>query len=180
SRWQREGRRFEPGWLHSLLDGTPAECRNLPALSEPPQRLRLDLPHALARDPELPPDLLERLRIPITVHPVAQLLDVALAFGQRLHCLPDSVLRETDVHLLRRLGTLAGDQVAEARVAFLTERPVQARDGASNRAHLLHVLDRQLRLARDFLVCRRPLELRCELALRARDLLLALDDVDGD
>src|SRR6476659_5010778 len=45
---------------------------------------------------------------------------------------------------------------------------------------LANVLDVELRPLRDLCVGRRALELGHELALRARDLLLALDDVHGD
>jgi hypothetical protein len=58
SGWQPEGRRFEPGWLH-FLSGVPPERRDFAPLGQPLQRLRLDLAHALPRQPELAPDLLE-------------------------------------------------------------------------------------------------------------------------
>src|SRR5579864_2248085 len=46
--------------------------------------------------------------------------------------------------------------------------------------HLAHVLGSEPRLLRDFVVGRRTLELERQLAFRARDLLLALDDVHGN
>src|SRR5438552_1587585 len=52
---------------------------------EPLERLRLDLAHPLPRQSERPPDLLERLRIGVAVHPVAQLQDVALALREGVH-----------------------------------------------------------------------------------------------
>src|SRR5207302_7123326 len=75
---------------------------------------------------------------------------------------------------------LAGEQIAERRIAFVTDRTIEARHRARCRSHLTHVLERELRVPGDLLVGGRPLELRGQLALRAGDLLLALDDVDGN
>src|SRR5690349_17315966 len=47
-------------------------------------------------------------------------------------------------------------------------------------SHLAHVLQREAGLLRHFVVRRRTLQLQRQLALRARDLLLALDDMDGN
>ena len=72
------------------------------------------------------------------------------------------------------------DDVAERGVAVVAERLVEARHRARRLAHLAHLLDRQLRALRDLLVRRLALELRDELALGARDLRLALEDVHRD
>src|SRR6266568_5900371 len=149
------------------LGGALAERRDLAPLCQPLQGARLDLPHTFARQAQLSPDLLERLGIGITVHPVAQLDDLALTLRQCLDGAADSVLREADVHFLGRLGVLAGDEVAEARVALRTYRPVEARHSAGCRADLLHVLERELRLLGDLLVRRIPLELGHQCPLRA-------------
>src|SRR5438046_6066191 len=121
--WQTEGRRFEPGWLHSSASGRrrlptlaavfaglggPAERRNLAPLRQPLQGARLDLPHTLAGQAQLSPDLLEGLRIGVAVHPVAQLDDVALAFRQRLDGAAYRVFCEAYVHLFGRFGARAG------------------------------------------------------------------------
>src|SRR6266487_3065418 len=54
--------------------------------SRPPhvERLRLDLAHALARQTQLPPDRLERQRVAVPVHPVAELDHPLLAARQLL------------------------------------------------------------------------------------------------
>ena len=51
------GRRFDPGWLHSL--GEFAEGGDLAPLCQPLQRPSLDLPNALAGQAERAADLLE-------------------------------------------------------------------------------------------------------------------------
>src|SRR5207245_8363209 len=140
----------------------------------------LDLAHTLAGQPQLPPDLLERLGIGIAVHPVPQLDDLALAVGQRVDGRADRLLREADVHFLGRLGFLAGDQLAEARVPLAADRPVEARHRPRRSAHLLHVLERELGQVGDLFVGRVALELGDQLPLRPRDLLLAFDDVYGN
>src|SRR5215210_1832486 len=157
-----------------------AERRDLASLGEPLQGLGLDLPYALSCQPELLPDLLERLRIAVAVHAVAELDHVAFALRQGVDRTADGVLREADVHFLGRLGRLSGDQVAEARVALCADRLVEARDRAGGGPYLLHVLQRELRLLGDLLVGRIALELRSQLAICARDLLLALDDMHGN
>jgi peptide/nickel transport system ATP-binding protein len=72
------------------------------------------------------------------------------------------------------------DEVAERGAAVVAHGLVERRDGARGRTRLAHVLDVQLRLLRDLLVGRHSLQLQHELALGARDLLLALDDVHGN
>ena len=84
------------------------------------------------------------------------------------------------MHLFGRFGALAGDQVAEAGVPLGSNRPIEARHRASGRAHLLDVLERELRLLRDLLVGRVASERGHQPALRTGDLLLALDDVNGN
>src|SRR5207244_13621200 len=64
--------------------------------------------------------------------------------------------------------------------ALRTDRSVAARGRAPGGSHLGDVLRRELRVARDLLVRRLTSEPQGQLALGARDLLLALDDVDGD
>src|SRR3954453_6033258 len=89
---------------------------------ELPQRLDLDLADALAREPELAPDLVERARI-AAVEAVAQLEHPAMPFGQRL---------ETELQRLvaQRLGDglggidrlVVGQEVREARLALVADR----------------------------------------------------------
>src|SRR4051794_39494419 len=147
---------------------------------EPAERLRLDLAHAFAREPEAPADLVKRLRIVVAVHAVAQPEDVLLAFRQLAHRAPERLLGEADVELLLEVVLRRCDDIAERRVAVVAQRLVEARHRARPLAHLPHLLDRELRALRDLLVGRLALELRDELALGARDLRLALEDVHRD
>src|SRR6266540_5554821 len=156
------------------------ESLDLAPFGEPPERLCLDLPDALPRETERAADLLERFRIRVAVHPVAELHDLPLPVGEGLDGATDGLLRKADVQLLGRLGLLAGEEVAELRVSLVPDGLVEARDRAGGGLHLFDVLERQLRLFRDLLVGWRSLEPRRQLPLGARDLLLALDDVDGD
>src|SRR5262249_56564627 len=95
-------------------------------------------------------------------------------------CAALSCVGEAVVELLLEVVLVRGDDVAERGVAVVTERLVEARDRPRGLAHLAHLLDRQLGTLRDLLVRRLALELRDELALRARDLRLALGDVHRD
>src|SRR5437588_11561157 len=96
-----------------------AERGDLAALGKMRQRLRLDLPDALARDAERPADLLERLGIAVAVHAVAELDDLALTVRQALDRRPPGALGEAEMHLLRGLGVRARDESREDRLAFL-------------------------------------------------------------
>src|SRR5262245_20047253 len=89
-------------------------------------RLRLDLPHPLARHLEDPTHLLQRVRVAVA-QPVTQLDDLALAVRQRLEHLVDLVFQ----HLLRRrlhrrLRRVVLDELAEEAVLALADRAVQA------------------------------------------------------
>src|SRR5215213_2038583 len=92
----------------------------------------------------------------------------------------ERVLGEADVDLFLERRRVVAEKVAERRVALGADRLVEARDRTRRLTHLAHLLQRQLRLFRDLLLRRRAPELRRQLALRARDLRLALDDVHGD
>ena len=72
--------------------------------------------------------------------------------------------------LLGRLDVLAGDQIAEARVALGADRLVEAGHGACRGADLLHVLERELRRLRDLLVGRLALELGRSTSRSAREI----------
>src|SRR5204862_6221778 len=145
------------------------------------ERTRLDLPHPLARDPELPPDRVERRRVAVAVQPVAQLQDLLLAVRQVRQRLLQHLLLEADVELLLRRRLVAREHVTE-RAAFvlLADRPVEARHRPGGGAHFTHLLQRQLRVLRAPLLRPPPSELRRQLALRAADALLALGDVHRD
>src|SRR5438067_9173072 len=82
---------------------------------EPLEGLRLDLADALPRESERPPDLLERLRIGVAVHPVAELQDVPLALREGVHGPAERLLGQADVDLLLDRGPVGGDEVSELR-----------------------------------------------------------------
>src|SRR5215213_2117393 len=160
--------------------GGRAERGDLAPLGEPAQRLRLELPHALAGDAEDPADLLERLRLRVAAQRVAQLEDPLLALGELRHRVVQRRLRQLHLHLLVGRPLVRGEEVAERRRVALADRLVERRDRARGRPDLANLLHGQLRLLRHLVVRRRTLELRDELALCTRDLRLALHDVDGD
>src|SRR6185312_17526040 len=82
--------------------------------------------------------------------------------------------------LVRRLGTLVGDELAELGLLLVTDRLLE-RDrrlrGALDRVDLLGVDPGDLG---DLVGSRLAAELRDQLALGAADLVELLDDVDGD
>src|SRR6185295_609968 len=97
------------------------------------QRLVLDLADALARDVERPPDLVERARV-LAAEPVTELEHAALTVGEVLQRLAQGLLRE-DLRgpLVRRLGPLVGDELAELGLLLVADRLLQ-RDGCLGRA----------------------------------------------
>jgi hypothetical protein len=126
------------------------------------------------------PDLVERARV-LAAEAVAQLEHAALAVGEVLQRLAQRLLRE-DLRgaLVRRLGPLVGDELAELGLLLVADRLLE-RDRRLGRA-----LDRVDLLGVDAgdlgdLVRRRlAAELGDELALGAADLVELLDDVDRD
>src|SRR4051794_38404784 len=131
--------------------------------------LVLDLAVALARDVERPADLVERARV-LAAEAVAQLQHAALAVGEVLQRLAQRLLREDlGGALVRRLGALIGDELAELRLLLVADRLLQ-RDGrlrgALDRVDLLGIDPRDLG---DLLRRRLAAELGDELALGAAD-----------
>ena len=102
--------------------------------------LVLDLADPLARDVERAPDLVERARV-LAAEAVAQLEHAALAVAEVLERLAQSLVGE-DLHgpLVRGLGPLVGDQLAELGPLLVTDRLLE-RDrrlcGALDRVDLL-------------------------------------------
>jgi len=76
--------------------------------------LGLDLAHALARDPELPADCLERERIPVAVQAVAELDHGPSALGKFAERAVERRLAEAHLELLVGARLLRGEEVAEA------------------------------------------------------------------
>src|SRR5215211_1130029 len=140
----------------------------------------LDLPHPLARQPELAADRLERGRVAVAVQPVAPLHDLALALRQLRDRAPQDVLLEAHRQLLLRRRLLGRDQLAERALVLGADRLVEARDRAGGLLHLAQLLQRPLRVLPDLLLGRLPPELRRQRPLGPRDPLLTVGDVHRD
>src|SRR5918994_5142164 len=106
------------------------------------QRPVLDLADPLAGDVERPPHLVQGARM-LAAEPVAQLEHPALAVRELLQRLAQRLLRE-DLRgaLVRRLGPLVGDELAELGLLLVADRLLE-RDrrlgGALDRVDLLRV-----------------------------------------
>src|SRR6266508_533519 len=111
--------------------GRASKSLDLAVDGEALKRLRLDLAHALPRQAEASPNLVEGFRIRVAVHSVAELQHVLLAFGQRAHRSMQCLFREPDVNLLFEIVLRCCDDVAEGRIALVAERLVEARDRTS-------------------------------------------------
>src|ERR1700758_4066581 len=98
-----------------------AERRDLALAGQTLQRLQLDLPNALARDSHLAADLLERLRVGVAVHAVAELDHLLLAVGQPLDRAPQRLLAQAENDLLLDVAGLVGDELAERGVALASD-----------------------------------------------------------
>src|SRR3954449_5474291 len=144
------------------------------------ERLVLDLADALARHVERAAHLVEGPRV-LAAQPVAELEHAALAVGEVLQRLAQRLLRE-DLRgaLVRRLGPLVGDELAELGLLLVTDRLLE-RDGRLRRAlDRLHLVGLDARVVRDLLGGGLAAQLGDELALGAADLVELLDDVDRD
>src|SRR3954467_9817393 len=144
------------------------------------ERLVLDLADALARDVERPPDLVERARV-LAAEAVAQLEHAALSVGEVLQRLAQRLLGEDlGRALVRRLGALVGDELAELGLLLVADRLLEGDRGlrgALDRVDLLGVDPGDLG---DLLGGGLAAQLGDELALGAADLVQLLDDVDRD
>src|SRR5690349_4182877 len=168
------------GTLVRALLRDVAELLGLGEALELLERLVLDLADALARHVERPPDLVERARV-LAAEAVAQLEHAALAVGEVLQRLAQRLLGE-DLRgaLVRRLGPLVGDELAELGLLLVADRLLE-RDrrlgGALDRVHFLGIDAGDLG---DLLRGGLTAELRHELALGAADLVQLLHHVDRD
>src|SRR5215217_3088681 len=144
------------------------------------QRLVLDLADALARDVEGAAHLVERPRV-LTAEPVAELEHAPLAVREVLKRLTERLLREyLGGALVRRLGPLVGDELAELGLLLIADRLLE-RDrrlrGALDRVDLVGL---DAGVLGDLIGGRLAAKLRDELALGTADLVELLDDVDRD
>src|SRR4051812_32360610 len=144
------------------------------------ERLVLDLADPLARDVEGAPHLVQRPRV-LAAEAVAQLEHAPLPVAQVLQRFAQSLLGE-DLRgaLVRRLGPLVGDELAELGLLLVADRLLERHRRlrrALDRVDLLRIDPRDLG---DLLGGGLAAELRDQLALRAADLVELLHDVDRD
>src|SRR5689334_8373425 len=144
------------------------------------ERLVLDLADALARDVERPPDLVERARV-LAAEAVAQLEHAALAVGEVLQRLAQRLLGE-DLRgaLVRRLGPLVGDELAELGLLLVADRLLERDRRLGGALDRLDLVGLDARVVGDLLGGGLAAQLSDELALGAADLVELLDDVDRD
>src|SRR5919198_3442403 len=87
--------------------------RQLPAHAR--ERLALELPDTLAREPELPADRGQRVRLAVEAE--AQLQHAPLRLWQRLERLPDPLVPQRRLGLRERVARLrVGEELAQLRV----------------------------------------------------------------
>src|SRR6266571_7125196 len=141
--WGRSSTRCAPTRRTRSYLRRRTERGDLALPGQPLQRLRLDLPDALARDPQLAADLLERLRVWISVHAVAELDHLLLAVGQALDRASQRVFAEADDDLLLDVPRLVGEELSERGIALAADGLVEARDRPRRRPHLADVLRRE-------------------------------------
>ena len=123
-------------------------------------------------------DRLERPRLALEAE--AQLEDAPLPLRKRVERPADALAPERLLGLLERVGGLAvGEEVAELTLVVRTDRLVERDRRVRGSERLLDVLDREAGRLGELLLRRLASELDLEPAGGPRELLLALDDVDG-
>src|SRR5918911_1684851 len=157
--------------------GRFAQALELARARQPRERLRLDLAHALGGQAEPAAGLAQRGRV-VAVDAVAQPDHLLLLVGELRDRAPERLLAQRDLDLLLGLRAVAREQVSEAGLLLAADRLVEARDRARGVAQLADLVQRQLSRLRDLLVGRVAAEPGGQLALGARDLALALADMD--
>src|ERR1700741_1182548 len=116
-------RRAAPAGTYALCD--VAELLGLGEALQLLQRLVLDLADALARDVERAAHLVQRPRV-LAAEAVAQLEHAALAVGEVLQRLAQRLLgQDLRGALVRRLGALVGDELAELGLFLVADRLLQ-------------------------------------------------------
>ena len=94
-------------------------------MSHFPQRLRLDLPDAFARDAKLLPDFFERARIAVA-DAKAQFQHLSFAFRQAAQHIAHAIFQQTETrHVQRIVRRLVLDKITEARVIAIAHRRLQ-------------------------------------------------------
>src|SRR5438093_1247821 len=159
-----------PGSVHRSIERPPQALGQV-APAQLLLGLALDLPDALAGEPQLLADLLQRARL-LAVEAKAHLDHALLLLVQLLEHGPPDLLLEGALH---QLQLHRGDGLLLERVPQL-ERPVlphRARERevvAGDLQQLLHLLQAERGLLGDLLVRGRPVQLARELLPRVADL----------
>src|SRR5207302_6947229 len=122
--------------------GGVSERREIAALREPPQRVLLDLAHALGGDAELAARLAEGRRL-TAAEPEPELDDVALALGEAVDRFLHGARAGVGDNLVLRVGRVAREQIAERRLTVVPDRLVKACERPGGLADLDHLVDGQ-------------------------------------
>src|SRR5262249_39720361 len=110
----------------------------------------------------------------------AQLENPPLAFGKRLERTSHALAAERLFGLVERIGCLAvGEQIAELALVVGAHRLVEGGGRVRGSEPLVDALHREAGRLGELFLRRLAPELDLEPPRRARQLLLALDDVDG-
>src|SRR4029079_19104609 len=158
----------------SSLEEAPQVTRR-GQMAELPQRLRLDLPDALARHVEARPDLFERM-VGTLADPEAQAEDLLLARGERRQHAPGLIAQvDRDTRLDLRQHALVLDEVAEVAVLVLADRRLERDRLAADAENAPHLIGRELHTNADLFGGRLAAELLHEEARHAHQLVHRLD-----
>ena len=141
--------------------------------------LGLDLADALTGDPVNTADVVQGLGLPI-LQAIAHFNDAGLAGAQGLKNLLELFLQQREGHSIRGgdgIGVL--DQIAELRVAVLTQRGVQGDGLTPILLDFLNLLDRHVQLPRQLVGGGLAAQVLQHLTLNAGKLVDDFDHVDG-
>src|SRR5918992_1508952 len=141
-----------------LVSGGGVQRLELALSGKPPERLGLELAHALRRQAEPAAGLAQGGGL-IALEAEAKLDPLPFALGQLGDRALHRVFGQADLDLVRGPALLARKQVAELGAVILADGPLEARDRTRRLARLAHLVGRELRLRRDLLVGRLPAEL---------------------
>src|SRR5919202_395014 len=154
------------------------ERNEIPQRRQTGEGLALELADALPRQVELVPDRLEGPRLALEAE--AELEDSTLPLGESVERAPHALAAERLLGLVERIGGLTiGEQVPQFAFVVRADRLVQRHRRRCGAQRLVDVLDRQPGRLGELVLRRLAPRLDLEPARRARQLLLALDDVDG-
>src|SRR5205809_4625671 len=143
------------------------------------ERLALELANTLARQPELVSDRLERPRLAFEAEP--QLENAPLALWERVECTAHALLAQRLLCLVEWISRLAvSEEVTELALVVGPNRLVEGDGRLRSAERLVDVLDRKTGRRGELPLRRLTPELDFEPARGAAELLLPLDDVNGN